>query len=101
MIIVNIVIEFSVTCKLDLSIFVNSKGKNIEELIFLLFRVDVTPRKTSEDEQKFRYLDSFLKIFGGLNKNYPFRLNCNVNGSQKKPDLCIMDDVLILNSEVL
>lgn len=29
--------EFSIDCKLDLSIFVNSKGKNVEELIFFYY----------------------------------------------------------------
>ena len=86
-------------CKLDLSIFVNKAN------LFLLFRADdvpiVAPRKTSEDEHRFRYLDPFLKIFGGPYKNYKLRLNRTVNGSQKRPDFsCVVDEVPILNSEV-
>ncbi|RIA94757.1 hypothetical protein C1645_873219 [Glomus cerebriforme] len=46
----------------------------------------VAPRKTSEDEHRFQYLDPFLKIFGSPYKNYKLRLNRTVNGSQKRPD---------------
>ncbi|CAI2194440.1 7922_t:CDS:10, partial [Funneliformis geosporum] len=82
----------------------NSKRSHLAKQIFYGLADDVpivAPRKTSEDEHRFRYLDPFLKIFGGPYKNYKLRLNRTVNGSQKRPDFsCVVDDVPILNSEV-
>ncbi|CAB4376347.1 unnamed protein product [Rhizophagus irregularis] len=62
----------------------------------------ITPRRTSEDEHRFQFLDPFLKpIFGGPYKNYNLRFNRIVYGTQKRPDFfCIVDEVPILNSEV-
>src|SRR2546421_4992206 len=80
--------------------------KKIGELIFLLFRVDdvpvVAPRRTSEDEHRFQFLDPFLKpIFGRPYKNYNLRFNRIVYGTQKRPDFsCVVNEVPILNSEV-
>ncbi|CAG8676227.1 5855_t:CDS:2 [Funneliformis caledonium] len=62
----------------------------------------IVPRRTSEDEHRFQFLDPFLKpIFGGPYKNYNLRFNRIVYGTQKRPDFsCIVDEVPILNSEV-
>ncbi|CAG8521200.1 14871_t:CDS:2 [Acaulospora colombiana] len=61
---------------------------------------EVAPSKLSEEEHCDMFIYPLTRLFRGSEKEYELRLNRANAGSKTRPDLsCIVNDVLILNSE--